>query len=108
MNALQELITGIHSYSFSEMTLLEQVALLDKAQLEYDALRAELKAALRVEAIARTIFEVVDTGMIFRTAKACPHGNYATPSHNHPWWCDECWLELMDALEASALAKGDE
>lgn len=56
----------------------------------------------RVEKIAREICEVVETGAVVRTAKGCKHGNYATAPYNHAWFCDDCWIEMQEALKETA------
>ncbi len=55
---------------------------------------------LRVVEIARKVTEVVESGVIARTAKTCEHGNCAVAPYNHPWFCDECWIEMQEALKA--------
>lgn len=59
-----------------------------------------VKKLERIEKIAREITVAVESGFILRLAKPCPHGNYATPPNNHPWFCDDCWIEMQNALAA--------
>jgi hypothetical protein len=62
--------------------------------------RAEYNALMRVITIARKITAVVESGRIARTAKTCEHGNCAVAPYNHPWYCDDCWIEMQEALKA--------
>lgn len=67
---------------------------------EIAALREQVTKQKRIEKVAREITAAVESGFIVRLAKPCPHGNYATPPHNHPWFCDDCWIEMQNALAA--------
>ena len=62
------------------------------------ALEADKKRLERVRIIASQIFDAVNSGVIVRNANPCPHGNFATAPYNHPWFCDDCWNALKDAL----------
>ena len=73
----------------------EQIA-TDTAALA--ASQAKVERYKRLEKISREICEVVETGAVVRTAKGCKHGNYATAPYNHAWFCDDCWIEMQEAL----------
>jgi len=62
------------------------------------ALEAQNKKLENVRVISLQIFDAVSSAVIVRNANPCPHGNFATAPYNHPWFCDDCWNALRDAL----------
>jgi hypothetical protein len=67
---------------------------------EIAALREQVTKLKRIEKVAREITVAVESSAVFRLAKPCPHGNFATPPHNHAWFCDDCWIEMQNTLAA--------
>lgn len=53
----------------------------------------------RVAKIAGEITDVVASSGVVRLALACKHGNYATAPYNHAWFCDDCWFEMVEAIQ---------
>ena len=83
----------------AELSLWGRVsAALDEKDSRIAALEADKKRLERVRIIASQIFDAVNSGVIVRNANPCPHGNFATAPNNHPWFCDDCWNALKDAL----------
>ena len=88
MNALNELFREIEQHD----VMRGHAKLIMAARREADAF-IELAQA------ARIIFDVSDKAGIPGEAKTCPHGN--SPHYpTHPWWCDECFGRLDDALSS--------
>lgn len=66
----------------------------------WEAIKYYLEALERVEKAAKTIFDLTK----FPHKTMCPHGtipHYPTS----PWWCDDCWGELEDALTAMEIER---
>lgn len=69
-------------------------------QHENSELEKKIEKLKAVANAASVIFDVTSNAWDKRKMLTCPHGNW--PNYpSHAWWCDKCWNELREALEAS-------